>query len=317
MRTPHPESGFTLVEMLVVVTLIAIVATIAITLVGGASKDAAESVNSNNIKHLTSCIGAYQQLHGDLLPDKLDSLLDSNKVANAVSYTPLASGVSVVANPGTVIYCGKDSDRDGVIDSPSCTSKGLIPAAWSGAFQTLTVSQLTSNDVQQLQQLGITTVQDLTSNGSLFNGMESYCDRGLQAGAPVVTVDPYTIRNGRGAYNAFGFHDIMNATNYPTDGAGNQAIGLTQAARGKAMSAARYLVFGIGPNATIVGDRKAGLQEAPACLAVGKGYYNRYLLVVKVSNGSPANVDSSFAGILDPQGNTSASADSWALRTGN
>jgi len=304
-------SGFTLVEMLVVVTLIAIVATIAISLLGGASKDAAESVNTSNIKHITNQICSYQQLHGGLLPDKLDSLLASNKVANGASYTLLTNGIYVVDNPGTVIYCGLDANMDGTIDSTSCTSKGIIPAAWSGGFASLTVSQLTSNDVQKLTELGIATVQDFTSNGSLFNGLESYSDRTLQVGDPVVAVDPNTIRNGRGAFNDLGYHDIMNTSSY--------VYGATylnsSAVRGLAMYNARFLVFGIGPNSTIVGDHKGGFQEAPACAVLTKGYYNRYLLVVRVGGRNPTDQASDFAGVLDPQGNTSRSADSWASRT--
>lgn len=307
------SNGFTLVEMLVVVTLIAIVASIIIALLGGASKDAAEIVNESNVRHLTSQIGSYQQLHGGLLPDKLDSLLDSNKV-ESVSYTLLATGVSVVDNPGTVFYCGKDLDNDGVVDDPSSTSKGINPKAWSGTFASLTVTQLTTNDINQLTELGITTVKDLyTTTGDLFNGMERYTERRLKVGDPVATVDPYTVKNGRLIYRDLGFHEISDETKYPKNG----ETYITDEARSNAMKAFRLLVFGVGPECTLVGDRKAGVQEAPRSLAVGAGYYNRYLVVIKVNVDSRTDVDADFIGVLDPQGNSSRSANSWATRTGN
>jgi len=310
------KNGFTLVEMLVVVTLIAIVATIAISLLNGASREAAETVNTSNIRQLTNLVGSYQQLHGGLLPDRFDSLLDSTKVDAGVSYTTLTTGVYVVDNPGTVLYIGRDADRDGVIDSTSYTSKGLDPAAWQTSFRSLTVSQLTSNDVSYLASIGITSVYDTQprSDGNLFHGADEYrtTARALVYGAPVVTVDPTTTRNGRGLYFDLGYHDITNPTNYPSGD-------LSSSARGAAMGAARFLVFGIGPNSTIVGDRKAGIQEPPKCSIVTAGEYKYYLLVVKVPPGSfsPNDIDVQFAGILDPMGNNSRAADSWASRTGN
>jgi len=308
------KSGFTLVEMLVVVTLIAIVATIAIALLGGASKDAAETVNSSNIKHLASAIGSYQQLHDGLLPDKLDSLLDSTKVAAGGSYTMVTTGVYVADSPGTLIYIGKDADFDGVIDSTSYTSKGLDPAAWQTGFRSLTVTQLTTNDVNKLASIGICSVYDTIPDTSSFHGTEKTQERGLKVGDPVLTVDPQTSRNGKNLYFALGFHNIFNTTNYPVVSAKDQD--LTSSGRIAAMGAARYLVFGIGKDSTIIGDRKAGLQDPPACTIVPAGEYNRYMLVVKMPGGVN-DEDTQFAGILDARGCNARAADSWATRTGN
>lgn len=312
------KSGFTLVEMLVVIVLIAIVATIAIALLGGATQDAAESVNHNNIKHMTSLLGSYQQLHQGQLPNKVDSLLDSDKINNG-SYphvaeaTRFAPKVEVIDNPGKVLYVGLDTDQDGECENPTGTSRGIYGDAWSGHFASLTVSKLTTNDVKRLQDLGITTVLDLyTTDGNLFNGTERYQERDLKVGDPVVVVDPRTSRNGKGVYEAMGFHDITNTDLYPNEG----DIGLSDTARLSAMQTARYLVFGIGPKCSMVGSRKAGVQEAPRSKILPKGYYDRYLMVVKIGN-PPVDVSADLAGVLDPQGNTSYSADSWATRTGN
>lgn len=315
MKTPHPaKKGFTLVEMLVVVTLIAIVATIAISLLGGASRDAAESVNASNIKHLASCIGSYQQLHDGQLPDKLDSLMSSANVAAGGSYTMLTTGVYVADSPSTLLYIGMDANRDGAIDDTSYTSKGLDPAAWQTVFRSLTVSQLTSNDVSYLAGIGITKVYDTIPATSSFHGSERTQERALRYGDPVLTVDPQTSRNGKQLYFDLGFHDIYNTTNYPVVSASN--LDLTSAGRSAAMGGARFLVFGIGKYCTMIGDRKAGLQEAPACGVVPSTEYNRYLIVVKMPSG-PNDMDTQFAGILDAMGNNARAADSWATRTGN
>ncbi len=316
MRRRSSKRGFTLVEMLVVVTLIAIVATIAITILGGATQDAAESVNISNIKHMTSMLGAYQQLHGGQLPNHVDSLLASNKIANA-QYTTVkeatnfAPAIEVVDDPGRVIYVGQDDDMDGIPDNPDNTSKGIYPAAWSGMFRSLTVSKLTENDINRLRDLGINTVRDFTTDGSLFNGLETYSTRVLRVGDPVVVVDPQTSRNGIGAYKAFGFNEIDNRERFPVD-----QVGLSDTDRGVLMQDARFLVFGIGPNSTIVGSRKAGVTEAPVSKILPPGYYNHYLMVIKVGN-PPVDVSANLAGVLDPAGNTTRSAESWATRTGN
>ena len=311
------KGGFTLVELLVVVTLIAIVATIAISLMSGASKDASETVNIANIKQLTGNMGAYMQLHDGSLPNKLDSLMNATSVAAGGSYTPLVNGSStttvyVADVPGSLLYVGLDANRDGVIDDASGTSKGLDPAAWSGVFRSLTVSKLTASDITYLSSIGISTVYDITPAKDLFHGEFSYVERSLKAGDPVCVVDPTTARNGQGAYFDLGFHDLSNTTNYPRATGGD----LSSDGRAAAMVAARFLVFGVGPNATLVGDRKAGLQEAPNCAIEKTGYYKRYLLVVKSATG-PNDMTTDFAGILDPQGNTSRAAASWATRTGN
>lgn len=316
MSKRNKRTGFTLVEMLVVVTLIAIVATIAIALLGGARQDAAEAVNFSNIKHMTSMLGAYQQLHDGALPNHVDSLIASNKLANA-TYETIATAtqflpqIDVVSNPGTVLYIGKDDNMDGVSDNPDDTSKGLYGAAWSGSFASLTVSKLTENDINRLRDLGITTVRDFTTNGSLFNGTETYSIRVLKVGDPVVVVDPRTSRNGIGAYKSFGYNVLDDKVAFPV----NQT-GLLDEGRATAMQNARFLVFGIGPNSTIVGSRKAGVTEAPASKVLPAGYYNHYLMVVKIGN-PPVDVSANLAGVMDPAGNTARSAESWATRTGN
>ena len=124
-------------------------------------------------------------------------------------------------------------------------------------------------------------------------------------------VDPQTGRCGKFVYNDLGLHEILDTTAYPVSGSD-----LTAASRAKAMAKARYFVFGIGGNSTIIGDRKAGLQSTPQSSVPSAGYYNRYLMVVKMSTG-PNDMTSDFAGILDPQGKTVSRATEWATRTGN
>jgi prepilin-type N-terminal cleavage/methylation domain-containing protein len=320
------KSGFTLVEMLVVVTLIAIVATIAIALLGGASKDASETVNGAVMKQLTSNIGSYMQLHSGAMPDKFDSLINSLAVGTEVGgfstlTTTLSTGgsVSVATTPGAVLTIGYDPEPDGVVNDTTATYKGLDTAGWSGGFRSLTVSKLTTNDVDRLAKLGITTVYDMVgSTKDLFNGEFPYTttSRALKVGDPVVVLDPQTQRNGKSIYDEFGFHDIFNTTNYPTTG-GTTTGDLTDQGRANALVSARYVVFGLGRYCTMVGDRKAGLQECPKSPIMRAGYYNRYLVVVKIVTGATqTDTDADFAGILDPMGNTTRSASSWATRTG-
>ncbi len=74
----NPRSGFTLIEILLVVVIIGILAGIAIPKMGGKSEKAMIAQAKANINSLSMAIQEYEMING-AYPSSLDGLLDESK----------------------------------------------------------------------------------------------------------------------------------------------------------------------------------------------------------------------------------------------
>jgi prepilin-type N-terminal cleavage/methylation domain-containing protein len=299
--------GFTLVELLVVVVIIAIVAGAIVVFTGGLATDSAETANIGTIKHLTGQVSAFYQAHGRLMPEGLDSMIRDDFSAMGGTYSvPGTNGFEYCTNPGRIFSCGCDANQDAVTDT-NAAFKGVSPVAWTpgmtGAFHGLAATRLTASDVAALNSIGITYAYDISHGVDATNGVVPYVRRALVAGDPVAAFDPNVAGQYASLWTSFG----VNQTN-----AANRS------------NAARFLVFGLGPNCKMIGDRRGGLQEAPVCPTVaaslnatpGSGvssYYNRYMVAIRVPVDSAERPR--YVGILDAMSWTSAEAAMWATRT--
>lgn len=306
-RTDARRRGFTLVELLVVVVIISIVAGTIVLFTGGLATDSAETVNIGTIKHLTGQVSAFYQAHGRLMPEGLDSLIRDDFSALGGTYAaPGTNGFEYCTNPGRIFSCGCDANQDAVTDV-NAMFKGVTPVAWtpgmSGAFHGLAATRLTASDVAALNSIGISYVYDINHSLDATNGALPYVRRALVVGDPVAAFDPSVAGQYASLWTSFGV---------------NQSTAATRA------NAARFLVFGIGPNCKMIGDRRGGIQEAPVCPTVsaslnatpGSGvlsYYNRYMAAIRVPVDSAETPR--FVGILDAMSWTAAAAKSWATRT--
>ena len=72
------RSGFTLIEIILVVVIIGILAGIAIPRMGGQSAKAQKSQAKSNIAALSMAVQQYEMINGDY-PSSLDGLLDESK----------------------------------------------------------------------------------------------------------------------------------------------------------------------------------------------------------------------------------------------
>lgn len=320
--------GFTLVELLIVVALLAIVSGLVVGLYNGAVKDSAETVSIATQKQLTNSINNFFQMHNSKLADGFDSLLrDQVGRPFGGTYTAVSTGgLEVADNPKDAIYAGYDvvdnttlaAPYDNIAD-PTAQSKGIDTAAYLGVFRSITVARLTQSDLATLNQLGIYSVNDVSVAGDFFHGEVSYVKRTLKVGDPVCIIDPRTVRNGISIYGDFGV-DLSDTTTYTRATAattGDYAVmvgDLDDTGRNKAIAKQRFFVFGIGPQCKLIGDRKGGLQDAPASSIVVDGAYNKYFLVIKMPGG-PNDMSPAIAGILDPRGCTVRGARGWASRT--
>jgi len=315
------RSGFTLVELLIVVAILALVSGAAIALYNGVFTDSAENVSIAMQQELMNTMSSYLAAHNNRLPDGFDSLLrDIVTKPYTGTYTAISTTLEVADDPKDIFYVGYDvNPADNVADN-TANSKGLDPAAYLGYFRSLTVGRLTDSDIATLKDLGITYVYDIVTTSDFFHGNVSYVKRALKTGDPVCLIDPRTARNGISIYKDFGvdLSDTATYTRAAADvNAGDYSIvknDLDDAGRAAALKKQRFFVFGLGPNMTMIGDRKGGLQEAPTCAIVKDGCYNRYFLVIKMPGG-PNDMNPAVAGILDSKGKTVRGARSWATRT--
>jgi prepilin-type N-terminal cleavage/methylation domain-containing protein len=315
------KSGFTLVELLIVVAILALVSGAAIALYNGVFTDSAENVSISTQQELMNTLGSYMAAHNNKLSDGYDSLLrDIAARPYTGTYTAIGTTLEVADDPKDAIYAGYDaSPVDNVADT-NAGSKGVDTAAYLGHFRSLTVGKLTDSDIATLKDLGITYVYDILTTADFFHGNVSYVKRTLKAGDPVCMIDPRTARNGISVYKDFGV-DLSDTATYTRAAAdvntGDYSVvknDLDDAGRAAALKKQRFFVFGLGPNMTMLGDRKGGLQEASTCAIVKDGYYNRYFLVVKMPGG-PNDMNPAVAGVLDAKGKTVRGAKSWATRT--
>lgn len=306
MMTPsrrRKTGGFTLVELLVVVLILVIVAGAVIVYTGGLVTDSAETANVNSIKHLLGQVSTFYQAHGRLMPEGLDSMIRDDFAARGGTYATVGTrGNEYGTSSSNVFYCGLDVDQNSVADT-NAAAKGVSPLVWSGYFHSLNVTRLTASDVSALNSIGITYVYDLDHDVDAVNGKLTYVRRTLAAGDPVACYDPNTD---------------------PRAGTLWTSIGVTQTTGATRADAARVLVFGIGPQCAMVGDRRGGMQEAAVCPTVmnslsatpGSGvnsYYNRYMMAIRMPNDGMESAR--FVAILDANGWSAAQASSWATRT--
>ncbi len=136
------QAGFTIVELLIVVVVIAILAAITIVSYNGIQNRAAESAVQSDLRNAMSKFQAYKAINGTF-PANSDSTTDGLGAADIrASKTLYASGT------GNFLYCGNDaSSRDAV---------GIIAVAKNGK----TFAMATNRAFSQYTAVGIGDYQN-------------------------------------------------------------------------------------------------------------------------------------------------------------
>jgi prepilin-type N-terminal cleavage/methylation domain-containing protein len=328
---PRRHSGFTLIEMLMVIVLIATVSVLAITLTSGLSTETNETVNLANNKRLTSTAETYYLMHRRTMPDGLDSLLHTNTAAATGIPTTdggwLCPGLTDGGDASGsltqhILYYGTDKDANFVRDDlendangnpKPAKFKGLSDYNSTGFGQALMIYRLSATDVTNLAQIGISGVYDINPATDRYDGQnhDNYATtrRVLKAGGLVAAISPYGMGGRSGLYKDFGVDTSTLAINTTTYPAGTVAWAT------QALSKKRFLVFGLGKNATWIGNQSGGVQEASICPTVSDGVYNNYFVVIAMPGGPTDATPACPVGILDSNGFSARGASSWASRT--
>jgi len=315
------RAGFTLVELLVVVAILAIVASFAITQYSNTQKTAAEKVSIANQEAVNRAVQSYLMLNGGTGLNYLDALIDwGTALGTAGTFNTNLNSATVVGG----VYRGPKQVSFSDTSAPGATAVEQNHGIASDLASKVCVYYLSATDVANLKKMGLTravyfnyTTLHPSSRGGLTVTPEMEIVGGggpafrvehagafgvaLTNGAPVLAIRPST--STLSLYQAFGSR--LYATNGVAGANGVVPAPTTDAEAMAAASGKVLLLFGLGNAASIIGARNGGLDNAPRCEALDFSYYRNYLLVVRCMGGATAlNAGAEFAGVLDPKGQT-------------
>lgn len=327
MKDEHPASsraGFTLVELLVVVAILAIVASFAISQFSTTQKTSAEKVSIANQEAVNRAVQSYLMLNGGTGLNYLDSLIDwGTALGTAGTFNTNLNSTTTVGG----VYRGPKQVSFSDASAPGATAVEQNHGISSDLASKVCVYYLSASDVAALKKLGLTraiyfnyTTLHASSRGGLTVTPDmEIIDGGpafrvehapsfgvaLTNGTPVLAIKP-SVANA-GLYKAFGAR--LYATNGVAGANGVVPAPTTDAEAAAAASGKVLLLFGLGEDSTMVGARNGGLDNAPRCEALDFSYYRQYLLVVRCMGGPSAmSAGAEFAGVLDPKGQTVSDA---------
>ena len=315
------KKAFTLIELLMVIALIAIVSTLAVSKLGGVRESAARKVSLANQKAVERTVEAYIVGGGAL--NRLDSLLYAGDGG-----APLTGGTEgdfdftavSTAESRNGLYLGPSDDESARIEQNSgitpdlqkilClytlnraqaealnTRLGLRHVMAATAYADAAQTAFPSLHYDKDRAYGDGTVPN-ASDGLDPNA--SFCVATLVTNSMrFVAINPMTDL-GRTVYQACG-QELMNTKSWGETYTESE-VRAEVAAKGGPL-----LAFGLGDAASIIGKSDAGLEDAPYATFVQKRYYSRYILLFRLKTigaGSVSQVIPEFAGVIDCEGNT-------------
>lgn len=315
------QSGFTLVELIMVIAVLSIISTLAISKYGSMQANSARKLSVSNQIRITQAIETYLVSNEGGL-DKLDALIDYGTADGTAGTFAGEYGESL--NNATTeggIYRGPKG-VGATVDMLKKNS-GLSPEL----AKVLCVYYPTEDEVRALAQLGIKRLMrawtDPTASpddrgvtgedGSyplIANGLDSL------AGSAIVTSN--AAGRALAAVNIAYGGEATNATNralykkgvriYKEMGA--DATITTDADNYDdpvdAQSLGTLVAFGLGDASTILGNPNAGITTLPTAEFLERKYYRNYILLVRLHKPSSAygTTTAQFVGVLDANGNT-------------
>jgi len=338
---PADRAGFTLIELIIVIAILAFVTVIGIHNFGNVRELQAKKMNATNIKRVYETLATYDTLQREQgAVDHLrffDALVDAKQSAGAWTGTPGEyewTDTAVSGQPG--IY-----DGDWKFLLPLKNAAGKLMKEYTsadledlkeenkgtraaGLLAKLAIYHLSTNDCALLRAAGIRTYMlhnpstgqsgdyaKLPDNAHTVGGggpgfrpdMSAYYPATLEPGSPVALVKPLESAKG-GASPSTIYKDFgyaYTATN---------ALSYTESAQAAMLSTlgVRLVCFGIGQNAECVRNQY-GLGEAPVNPVFDKKHYRNYVAVFALKSGGQGVAGSChLVGVLDCAGQTHRAA---------
>lgn len=300
------ELGFTLYELLMVITILAIISSLAFSKYGLVQQTSAQKLSISNQLLVAKAVETYLGLNDERGLDKLDALVDYGTPSGTEgTYDFTLNGTGVTGG----IYRGPKP-----YDTANATLNNGID---SGLANVLCVYYLTSADTAALKKLGLNYVMRSVTAAPGGSGY------GYGEDGSLILVDKATDPETAACFATAVTNGLACAAidaRYQAGALIYQACGedlkITQTGQnvseGNVEAAVqsvggRLLAFGLGNNASIIGKANGGLETVPYSDVLRKSYYRQYILLVRLvttGSGSLATVKAEPAGVLDPLGNT-------------
>ncbi len=314
------KKAFTLIELLMVIAIIAIISTLAVNKVGGLKESSARKVSIANQKAVERGVEGFLSLEGNRL-DRLDALFGA-QVGGVERGAGDGFGATIVTNlPSGGFYIGPTDQGVPAPDSVAEHNRGLSPMLRS-AFCYYSLSQSEANGLIHRLGLKYLLFHNIYANPSDEASLTPYrvYGKGDDGSIPtetngldpeqsacivrcvtnemyVAAINPKTNR-GRAIYRSCGQNLIAR---YETDAEYSDS----EAKEDVALTGGPLVAFGLGDNATLIGDTKAGLDSAPFATFTPNRHYRRYVLLFRLRPVPGAlSAIPEFAGVLDCEGNT-------------
>ncbi len=314
------KNGFTLIELVMVIALIAIVSTLAVGKFGDMRRIAGRKVSIANQQAVGRAVETYLSIHGGQL-NRLDWLMDAD--------TPTAAGS---ATDGFVYsLTNKTAGTEGYLYMGPCKATGLswpFPESITEANSGLTPNlrgmlvpyTLNPKEVQALNNLGLRLVMGHTvwtdraprsayrergADGAYLSDdaalglspARSACVATLVTNGLVVAAVSPVCNTGRDVYRDCG-QQLLHTEKDDASYTPAAALGELQATGGV------LLAFGLGSEASIIGVAEGGLESVPYADYPLRKFYRQYILLIRVNRWKGGVPTAEFAGVLDPCGNT-------------
>lgn len=310
------KKGFTLIELIMVIAILGIISTLAVSRIGNIRERAQRQVSLTNQTLIGKAVESYMTLNNNAGIDRLDALVDQETGRGDAKGFDV-DGTSLAAQ-GAGFYLGPDDLGYPLPQSASDRNSGLTPTL---ANQVLIPYSLSEKEVKVLSNHGVRFLMRHTTR-ALESPRSAYGEKGEDGAylsdsedigyrpndtaciANMITnamvcaaVSPFT-PIGREIYRDCG--QLLLATKeteneYKSDRA-------NVLAEVKATGGA-LLAFGLGSEATIVGAANAGIESAPCATYPLKKFYTRFILLFRIDVSTQSG-RLEFAGVLDPCGNT-------------
>lgn len=331
--------GFTLIELLVVVAIVGALAALTVGIYSSVERSSAEKISVANQQSIFRNVQSFLSSVNRGRLDKLDALIDVSTPGGAPgTFAGLPSQMDVDGNaslnsalaPVGGVYRGTKLKKWGGAAADTA-DRANNDGLHSGLYKKVSVYYLSAANVQALKDgIGLTQIwyhnptADRAYNVSVQTGIGN-CDGtpvNNGEGAPgfrveftaafltkitnniaVLAVDPL---KGSQIYG-----DLGQPLFYTDPSTGEKRLPANDTEAQAAMQASGgvILLFGLGDEATIVGNSNCGMSRAPRCETLGRQYYRQYLLAVRMRAAGPVWQPAEVVGVIDPKGQSVRQAD--------
>ena len=288
------SAGFTLIELAMVVALLALLATLAISKYSGVRDSSARQVSAVNQQSVSEAVGVFLAFNGGRGLDYLDALVP-HRAGNVAEGRFEYGGAKLYAGPAVAT----PRNRGLTDDLRAVLAVYGLTAAEAGALRRdLGLSHVLRHAVSAADLDATGSDGSLPPTGSdPLRADASACVVATPTnGFAVAAVDP-RFEAGARIYQAMGQH--LPVTRRQADGqniADADVLAAIDAAGG------RLVAFGLGPRASLVGNSRGGLESCPYSEAVAPERYRNYILLVRLVHTAGDACRAEFAGAIDPEG---------------